>query len=68
MDAVRTADPGRKTVTTGLALEPELLQMVKREAKRQGRAMSPVIRDALRAYLSERGYTPPLPFEFVEES
>lgn len=67
-DAERTAVPGRKTVTTGVSIELDLLKMVKSESRRQGRAMSSVFRDAVRIYLRERGYDPPTPFEFLEET
>lgn len=67
INTARAAEPGRKTVTTGLAMEPDLLAMTKHEARRQGRATSAVIRDAIRAYLRQAGYDPPTPFEFMED-
>lgn len=66
--SVRAADPGRKTVTTGLSLESELLTMAKKAARRQGLSTSSFIRGAIREYLRTLGYDPPPPFEFQEET
>ena len=68
IDPVRAADAGRKTVTTGLALEPALLKMAKTAARRQGMSTSSFIRGAIREHLRDLGYDPPPPFEFQEEA